>query len=172
MGESNSNGAARRGVACWGAGATHLSSVLLIVALGGCSTFEGVALDRTEWRATEIAGAQIGEKPESTLVFSDGGRINGNGACNQMFGGYELKGEELRFHSIGATKMACAPKVMQQESQFFTALEATRRVRPDEDGIALVLEDENGDTVAKLMRAESLRMTDDYWHPIRVPILQ
>jgi heat shock protein HslJ len=170
MGESNSNRAARRDLA-WSL-ATVGGAIFLIASLSGCTTFEGVVLDRTEWRATEIAGAEVGEKPESTLAFSDGGRINGNGACNQMFGEYELKGDELRFKSIGSTKMACAPRVMQQEMQFFNALEATRRVRPDDDGIALVLEDESGKPLAKLNRAETMRMTDDYFHPIRVPLLQ
>jgi putative lipoprotein len=88
-----------------------------------------------------------------------------------MFGQYDKTGDGLRFHSIGATKMACAPKVMQQETQFFGALEATRRVRPDDNGIALVLEDEKGVAVAKLARAESMHITSDYWRPIRVPIL-
>jgi putative lipoprotein len=170
MGKGNSDGASRRDLICSRA-PIFGGAILMIVSLSACTSFEGVTLDRTEWRATEIAGTKVGDKPESTLLFSDGGRVSGNGACNQMFGQYQMTGEELRFQSLGSTKMACAPKVMQQETQFFTALEATRRVRPDDDGIALVLEDEKGDTVAKLVRSESLRITDDYWRPIRVPIL-
>ncbi len=66
---------------------------------------------------------------EITLQFADDGSVAGNASCNQFSGGYTL-GEDgadsIAIGPLAATQMACEEPdgVMDQESQFLTALEA------------------------------------------------
>ena len=63
----------------------------------------------------------------------------GSGGCNSFRGSYSLDGGTFRFGPIAATRRACPPPQMQQETRFFAALEATRGVRV-EDGALLLLD--------------------------------
>ena len=166
MGKSNSYGATERKLIR----SAGLAGVLF-AGLSGCAAFESASLDRSEWRASEIAGVEVGGKAQSTLVFHDGGQINGNGACNQMFGRYEASGHDLRFESVGSTKMACVPAVMKQETRFFDALAATRHFSQDDEG-RLLLEDESGSVIAKLDRTDTLKVSSDYWRPMPMLLLR
>ena len=63
-----------------------------------------------------------------TLLL-DGGHASGSGGCNRFAGSYELEGERLWFKALASTRMACDPKVMQAESDYFLALGRTARSR-------------------------------------------
>jgi heat shock protein HslJ len=61
-----------------------------------------------------------------TLQFSDDGKINGNGGCNNYFGSYTLSGRTIDFGKIGSTKMMC-PEGSELEQTYFSVLSGELR---------------------------------------------
>jgi len=124
--------------------------VLTMLAIGGlavgCRSGHAAnpapSLIGTLWRAEEIDGRGVLERPESTLAFDDARRITGHTACNRYFGELEVGEGTLRLKPAGTTRMACAPVVMDQESRFLAALSAATAFRID--GGKLLLLDEAG----------------------------
>ena len=92
----------------------------------GCRSSHAAApapsLIGTSWRAEEIDGRGVPERPESTLAFEDARRITGHTACNRYFGGRELGEGTIRLKPAGTTRIAWPPAVMDQESRFLAAL--------------------------------------------------
>ena len=74
----------------------------------------------------------IGERPlidrsHLTVAFDKEGRAHGHAGCNRWFASYQLEGQNLSFGNAGATRMACAPALMEQENRFLQALDAVQR---------------------------------------------
>jgi putative lipoprotein len=118
--------------------------------LGGCSLMEPsststpkVDLIGGTWVAEDIDGAGVIDDAQSTLQFGNDGRISGRGACNSYSGAVDLKGAQIIIGQLVSTKMACPPAVMDQETRFMAALQATRTYRMDQDN-KLVLSDATG----------------------------
>lgn len=84
-------------------------------------------LEGTLWQLTTIVS---GEVAQSVLVDTQitaqisAGQINGSAGCNQYFAPVSISGETLQIGAVGATKMACAEPVLQQETLYLLALEA------------------------------------------------
>jgi len=108
----------------------------------GCRSSHAAApapsLIGTSWRAEEIDGRGVPERPESTLAFEDARRITGHTACNRYFGGRELGEGTIRLKPAGTTRMACAPAVMDQESRFLAALGAASAFRREAGKLVLL----------------------------------
>ncbi|MHC4917839.1 MAG: META domain-containing protein [Planctomycetota bacterium] len=72
-----------------------------------------------------------GEKPppavETTLCFSEVGRVDGSGGCNEYFASARFEADRLEIGPVGATRMACDPAVMEHEQRYFTRLMDVRR---------------------------------------------
>jgi putative lipoprotein len=94
----------------------------------------------TSWRAEEIDGRAVPERPESTLAVDDARRITGHTACNRWFGEAEIGDGAIRLKPTGTTRMACPPAVMEQETRFLGALGAATAYRI-ENGTLLLLDD-------------------------------
>ena len=92
----------------------------------------------TEWLAEDIGGGGIIDRSHITLTLGDGGRASGSGGCNRYRTGYELSGDALRFEPAAATRMACAPALMEQESRYLGLLGQVVRWRIEPTG-ALIL---------------------------------
>ncbi len=58
--------------------------------------------------------------------------------CNRSFGTSAIAGEQLSFGAIGATRMACAPAPIGQETGFCEALGSATRRTIDENGLLLI----------------------------------
>jgi heat shock protein HslJ/uncharacterized lipoprotein YbaY len=86
------------------------------------------------WVVEDIGGAGVIDAARVTLGFAAGGRVAGTGGCNRWFAGYTLTGEGLTFGEAGATMMACAPALMDQEQRFFAALAQVTRFDIDATG--------------------------------------
>jgi putative lipoprotein len=120
----------------------------LAVAIGGCRTAgpEGepvAAVAGTSWVAEDIDGRAVLGGVQSTLVFDAAQRISGRAACNQYFGTVERgEGGRLLLKPAGATRMACADPVMDQERRFLDALGTTTTYRREPN--ALLLLDNSG----------------------------
>ena len=86
-------------------------------------------LEGTRWWLVRVGETPVvADEPgrRANLVFDAGrGRVSGAGGCNQLSGGYEQSGDELRFGAIASTRMACP--AMDVESAFFEALGRTAR---------------------------------------------
>ena len=127
--------------------------VAVVMLAAGCRSAEApptghptaessTSLVGTSWVAEDIDGRGVLGGVQSTLTFADGQRIAGRAACNQYFGSAELGEGTLRLKPAGATRMACPPEVMEQETRFLETLGTVTRFRFD--GGKLLLLDESG----------------------------
>ncbi len=99
---------------------------LSMTMLGQSGTVKGaVPLEKTEWKLVRLGDAKVkGDdlRRQPQLVFDPAThRVGGSGGCNQITGGYELKGEKLTFGQMASTMMACA-NGMETEQSFLKAL--------------------------------------------------
>lgn len=107
--------------------------LLISIALGGSAqplrAAEGAALsgpEGVEWVLREMHGKLVspsGERGLPTLKL-DAEKRNATGfsGVNRFFGGYELKGEKLKFGALAGTMMAGPPEEMAVETAFHAAL--------------------------------------------------
>jgi putative lipoprotein len=128
----------------------------LVVAAVGLIAFAGCSLMRPDspstpkvdlvgstWLAEDIDGKGVIDNAQSTLIFGTDGKVSGRAGCNQYGGSVMLDGASLIVDRVFSTKMACtAPALMDQETRFLEALQATRSYRMD--GTKLVLLDGAG----------------------------
>ncbi|HET9068886.1 MAG TPA: META domain-containing protein [Amaricoccus sp.] len=103
------------------------------------------------WTLGGLTGeAAVAPGVVSSLTLTAAGSAEGNGGCNNFHGTYSLEGETLRFGPIASTRRACPPPVMEQETRFFAALDATRGMRIEAGSLLLL--DASGATAARLSR--------------------
>lgn len=95
------------------------------------------SLQGSAWRLEDLGGAGVIDNVEATLEFPEAGKIVGRGSCNRFFGTVVISGQSIKIGPIGATKMACAEALMNQESAYFEALEQAERFAID--GSALLI---------------------------------
>ena len=104
---------------------------LLVLAAGlvvaGCAS-EQIQLEPNRTYAVEW----IGERPlidnsYLTITLDDDGRAFGTAGCNHWFASYTIKEQQISFGPAGATRMACAPALMEQEQRFLEALGKVER---------------------------------------------
>ena len=93
----------------------------------GCGGAPVDLLAARAWRIAEIAGAPVMAGLPLVLRFDARGRMAGHGGCNGWFAGYDLNGEGLVIGPVGATRMACARPIMDQEARLFAALARVTR---------------------------------------------
>ncbi len=105
-----------------------------------------------EWLAEDIGGGGVLDRVQTTIAFGEAGAVSGSGGCNRMAGKAEIDGEHLTFGPIAATKMACAPAQMDQETKFFAALDKVSSFRIDEAQTKLFLLDDGGAELVRLSR--------------------
>ena len=90
--------------------------------LSGCGGDPTRLLIGPDWLVEDIGGASVPAGADITLGFGSDGRVAGSGGCNRWFASFDLTGEVLGIGPPGATMMACAAPVMDQERRFFDAL--------------------------------------------------
>lgn len=88
------------------------------------------SLEGRYWKAVELVGkpapAQDARR-EAHLVFEADGRVSGSDSCNRMSGGYELKGDAIKFNRMMGTLMGC-PNVGDVDRAFREALASASRL--------------------------------------------
>jgi heat shock protein HslJ len=116
-------------------------------AAGGPAT----PLEKTDWRLIRLGGETVSAADPQrgpSLVFDPAThRVSGSGGCNRLTGGYEVKGEELKFGQMASTRMACVSG-METEQKFLAALEKVKKWKIA--GRQLELMDDSGAAVAVL----------------------
>jgi len=106
----------------------HPSRVDLVLNRGGGGGGGGSGgLAGSSWVLEDLAGAGVVDRVQATLDFTEPGRVVGNASCNRFFGSVEIAGATIRIGSLGATKMACAEAINNQEMKYMKALENAER---------------------------------------------
>ena len=107
----------------------------------------------SEWAPATIGGMAIPAETTIFVQFRGGGRIRGDGGCNQFSGAYELSGNSIKIGPLAATRKACTADIAEREHRFMEALEAAKRfVRVRYD---LSLTDAEGNLVARLRQTDA-----------------
>ncbi len=75
------------------------------------------------------------------MKFGADGRLSGKASCNRYGASYETEGDRLSIGPIAATRMACAPPLMQQETRFLSLLAGVRRWSVASGALTLYSED-------------------------------
>ena len=133
---------------------THASmtAAAMALALAGASP-ASAQLAGSEWAPVAIGDMEIPARTDQFVQFRGGGRIRGDGGCNQFSGTYELSGDRIEIGPLAATRKACTPDIAEREDRFMEALEAARRfVRLRYD---LSLADAGGNLVARLRQTDA-----------------
>lgn len=104
----------------------------------------------TEWLAEDIGGRGVVDTARSTLRIERNGHASGLGACNRYFASAKVEGNRISFTGIGATMMACAPALMDQERKLFQALRKAASFRVERGKLHLV--DARGRDLARFAR--------------------
>lgn len=92
----------------------------------------------TTWLAEDIGGRGVIDTARSTLRIERSGRASGLGACNRYFASAKIEGSSVSFAGVGATMMACAPAMMDQERKLFEALRKAASFRFEQGKLHLV----------------------------------
>lgn len=110
-----------------------------------------IALENSDWKLIWLGDSPVNsasQRQQPHLLFdSNSHRVSGSGGCNQLTGGYQLTGNELKFGQLASTMMAC--------SQGMETEQALRHMLPNVatwkiTGQELELYDSSGKTLARL----------------------
>lgn len=117
----------------------RLAAFALALVLAGCAWDRPQAelFDR-HWTLAEIEGAPAPAPGRSTLVVARDGKVSGDGGCNRYAGQAEVTDQAVVFGPLMATKRACEPAPMRQETSLFEGLRRTVAWRVEGGALALL----------------------------------
>jgi heat shock protein HslJ len=139
-------------------------ALLLAFSLTACTASEQIlerdsvkntqSLEATSWWVEDIDGKGVIDNSHTTIEFGEDGKVSGDTGCNRYFGSYETTEKEgaamgITFGPLAGTRRACAPALMNQESDFYRSMASVRQWEIADTGL-LYLSDERG---ARLLRA-------------------
>lgn len=121
------------------------------------TTWELVSIGTPEAITSVIGDAQV------SLTLDDMGHISGNGGCNGFGGSYSVNGDAIAFTEVIHTEMACLdPDAMQQESDYFAALNAATRYEI-EGGALTIYSGEDDATTLNFVAAREETLVGTQW---------
>ena len=117
-------------------------------------TFKVLTLNKqlqdTSWKLLNMDGKDISKlisKNENNITLSfDENRINGNSGVNDYFGNYEITNDDIKFASLGSTRMAGPENLMKIESEFLELLRNSKKIKLSNQK-TLVLTTDKGKTL-------------------------
>jgi len=105
----------------------------------------------TTWVAEDIDRQGVIDNLQSRLQIVSTAEVAGHGGCNSYHGPAELgSATSLHLGPFAATRMMCAPAVMDQERKFLDALSRARAARTENE--LLYLLDESGAAILRFSR--------------------
>lgn len=109
----------------------------IVAILIGCQSQNNLVLNN-QWKLIEMNGKNLkGEDVEITLTFNTSNhQVNGNGGCNQYFGGYKLIDNAVEISNLGSTKMFCA-ETANFEDEYFNTLKDKSDIKVTENQLIL-----------------------------------
>ena len=126
-----------------------------------------VGLETSDWRLDrylDASGQMTAVLPDATVTASFmGGKLSGSAGCNRYFGNYNTGTENQLSIStyIGATMMACAPPVAEQERQYLDRLPVV--VAFQLEGSSLRLLDKDQRAVLEYSAIKPLTLEGTHW---------
>jgi heat shock protein HslJ len=109
-----------------------LSTALLLT---GCASSPAPSLPLdTTYQVEWIGERPLVDRSHLTVTLGADGRAHGHAGCNRWFSSYQANGNQLSFSQAGATRMMCAPALMEQEQRFLQALGQVKRWEMGENG--------------------------------------
>jgi putative lipoprotein len=94
-----------------------------------------------KWLAESIRSGGVIDNLQSMIEIAADGTVAGQGGCNSFGGKATISGDKIGFGSLAATRMACPPSIMDQESKFLGALNDAKRWMIDDERGKLILFD-------------------------------
>ncbi len=76
-----------------------------------------------EWMIEDIAGKGVIDTSPASFHFLPDGQLAGNASCTRLMSSYAVDSTGLTIGAAGATMMACAPAMMNQESRLLGLLQ-------------------------------------------------
>jgi heat shock protein HslJ len=135
---------------------------VIAVALGaGVGSAQSSPLTANAWTLASLLGKAPLAATEPTAAFPATGNVSGSAGCNHYSGHYTSSGSTLRISSLISTQMACATKIMAQESVFLKALSSTRSYAVS--GSTLTLRSAAGKTLMTF-KAQSQALAGTSWN--------
>lgn len=129
------------------------TGALILAAIGvAASAGEGGTLIGTAWLADDIGGRGVVDRVQSTLEFTEPGRIGGLAGCNRYFGPVTVEGDRISFGNLASTRMMCSDTLMDQEQRLFQALSSAKRLELSHEGQVLKLYADDGTPVLRFSR--------------------
>jgi heat shock protein HslJ len=124
-------------------------------------------LEASDWqlsRYREASGQMLSVLPDTRVTARfKVGELSGNAGCNRYFGSYTL-GTDNRLSipaPVGATMMACAPPVSEQERQYLSDLSAVVAFQLEDELLRLL--DVNHKTVLEYTAVKPLALEGTPW---------
>ncbi|GGC85955.1 META domain-containing protein [Vreelandella lutescens] len=114
-------------------------TVALCLWLSGCQSLQAKdtntapdeSLTNTYWKLISINGNPItaadNAREAHIVLHTESDRLAGATGCNTLSGRYQHTGQQLTFHPIATTKMACPAAQMRSEQAMLSALQHTKR---------------------------------------------
>lgn len=83
----------------------------------------------TTWQLTDLNGQDVLPDVPVILDFADSTNISGSGGCNRYFAEFTLSNSKFKLGPIGSTRMMCPADTLQQEEQYFEALQNAKSLK-------------------------------------------
>jgi len=106
----------------------ELSSIREIKARPALAQPASFNILKNEWLLEDLSGSGVLDNVQATLTFSETGKAEGNGSCNNFFGPAEISGNTLKLGPLASTRRACPEAVMDQETKYLKALQSAERL--------------------------------------------
>lgn len=113
----------------------HTCNEKTVKAVGnGTSMTKAASLLESKWVLQTVENNVV-KMPESTekpwvKLAKEGSKVEGFGGCNNLFGGFELNGDAIKFPNLASTKKYCE-KTQPTENAFMSALRNTDHFKLD-----------------------------------------
>ena len=131
---------------------------LSLLAITGCVNATEVSMPEfeltdTEWWVEDIDSKGVIDSSHTTIKFLENGSVGGSTGCNNYRGSAEIAGASISFGPMAGTRKLCPPALMDQEMNFYQALEKVVSWEVPDTGL-LHLKDADGNTVIRAWQVE------------------
>lgn len=103
-----------------------------------------------DWLVEDIDGKGVIDMARTTLSFIVDGQAAGSGGCNRYSGSVTFSSNDISFGLLAVTRKMCSPALMNQEMDFFRALDAAKTFKVD--GAFLRIYDAAGNALLRLTK--------------------
>jgi heat shock protein HslJ len=132
-----------------------------VVVAAGAGAAPASPLTASGWTLSTLLGKPPLAKTELSAEFTTAGTVSGSAGCNRYGGRYTSSGSALKMSTFASTQMACATKIMAQESVFLKMLASVRSYAIS--GTTLTLRSAAGRTLATF-KSQSQALAGTSWN--------